>query len=216
VDRIGSCSVTCSATKLNIHSQTSRGFNKVTKAELAQDYVGGNFEALEEVLIDLGIDPEKDELTVEEARAARNYFRDLEGRAIAPVSDDDVLAVAETSGVDLDVVIRASERLDSLEDLVQWVESYQDLARVHQIKENAKQQFEIDRLEGKEQELAARLSAALKRESPDFEEIRQRLGIEAPEAATRLASWDGKPKGEGEPDFLKSARTALKTQRGMA
>jgi hypothetical protein len=182
----------------------------MTKTELAQDYVGGNFEALEEILIDLGIDPEKDELTVEEARAARNYFRDLEGRAIAPVSDDDVLAIAETTGIDLSVVMQASERLDSLEDLVQWVESYQGFARACQIKENAKQQFEIDRLEGKEKELADRLAAAVDRSSPDFNKIRASLGFKLPKAVERMADE------EHEPDFLKSARTALKAQRGMA
>jgi hypothetical protein len=181
-------------------------------SNLAEKYTGSDLEALQETMIEvLNIDPTREltEAEIEQIEAHFNGGLALPDAAAA-VTDDDVLAIAETSGVDLDVVMQASERLGSLEDLVQWVESYQDLARVHQIKENAKQQFEIDRLEGKEKELADRLAAAVERSSPDFNKIRASLGFKLPKAVERMADE------EHEPDFLKSARTALKAQRGMA
>jgi hypothetical protein len=180
-------------------------------SNLAEKYTGGDIEALQETMIEiLDIDPTR-ELTEAEIEQIEAHFNG--GLALpdaAPVTDDDVLAVAESSGLDLDVVMRAASQLDHLEALVQWVESYQRFARSHQIQENAKQQFEIDRLEGKEKELADRLAAAVDRSSPDFNKIRASLGFKLPKAVERMANE------EHEPDFLKSARIALKSQRGMA
>jgi hypothetical protein len=180
-------------------------------SNLAEKYTGGDIEALQETMIEvLSIDPTREltEAEIEQIEAHFNGGLALPGTT--PLNDDDVLAIAETTGIDLGVVMQASERLGSLEDLVQWVESYQWFARSHQIQENAKQQFEIDRLEGKEKELADRLAAAVDRSSPDFNKIRASLGFKLPKAVERMADE------EHEPDFLKSARTALKAQRGMA
>lgn len=164
------------------------------------------------LLFDLGIDPDKEELTSEEAEKVRAHFRDsqmaLPSNGKAP-SDDDVLALAEGSGVDLDVVMDAADALGELEALVKWVETYQSCVTDAEIEADAKRQFQIDQLERKEKELGERLAAAVNLKSPDFDAIRRRLGITTPEAVTRLADK------EREPNFLKSARVAMKIRRGV-
>lgn len=188
--------------------------------QLAEKYTGGDVDTLKEAMVDLEIDPLQDSLGDEDTAKIDAHFQRLAlpepvTTPKAPPTDDQVLALAESAGVDLDAVMQAAERLGELEALVLWVESYQELVHDQRIKDNAKQQFEIDRLEGKEQELASRLSAAVNRPSPNFQEIYDRLGIKTPQTVTELATWDGTPDGESEPDFLRNARSALKTLRGV-
>ncbi|HAA26739.1 MAG TPA: hypothetical protein DCE56_02460 [Cyanobacteria bacterium UBA8553] len=125
------------------------------------------------------------------------------------VTDDDILEVAESTGVDLDVVMSAAAHIQSIETLVQWIEEYKKLEDEQRIKDSAKQQFELDQLQKKEQELGERLTAALNKQTPDVDAIRQRLGIKIPASVNNLGTWDGKPGSDGEPDFLRNARAAF-------
>ncbi|HEY9830830.1 MAG TPA: hypothetical protein V6D26_09630, partial [Stenomitos sp.] len=122
------------------------------------------------------------------------------------VTDDDVLELAETTGVDLDVVMSAAAHVEDLEALVKWVEAYQELESEQAIKESARQQFELDQLRKKESELAERLNSALTKSTPNVKQIRQRLGVTVPQKVTTLGKWNGKVNDPNEPDFLKKAR----------
>ena len=125
------------------------------------------------------------------------------------VTDDDILDLAESTGIDLDVVMGAAAHLENLEALVKWVEAYKELESEQEIKNSARQQFELDQLRKKEQELGERLNAAINKPAVNVSAIRQRLGVKVPQGVTKLGKWDGKPESENEPDFLKNARAAL-------
>jgi hypothetical protein len=125
------------------------------------------------------------------------------------VSDDDVLELAESTGVDLDVVMSAAAHVEDLEALVKWVEAYQELKDEQAIKDSARQQFELDQLRKKETELGERLNAALTKSKPDVNKIRQRLGVKVPTSVSNLGAWNGKVNDPNEPDFLKKAREAF-------
>ena len=124
-------------------------------------------------------------------------------------TDDDIIGLAESTGVDLDVVMSAAVHVESLEALVQWVEAYKKLEDEQRIKDSAKQQFELDQLRKKEQELGERLNAAINKPAVNTNSIRQQLGLVVPKSVTNLGKWDGKPGSENEPDFLKNARAAF-------
>jgi hypothetical protein len=125
------------------------------------------------------------------------------------VTDDDILDLAESTGIDLDVVMGAAAHLENLEALVKWVEAYKELESEQEIKNSARQQFELDQLRKKEQELGERLNAAINKPAVNVSAIRQRLGVKVPQGVTNLGKWDGKPESENEPNFLKKARAAL-------
>jgi len=125
------------------------------------------------------------------------------------VTDDDILDLAESTGIDLDVVMGAAAHLENLEALVKWVEAYKELESEQEIKNSARQQFELDQLRKKEQELGERLNAAINKPAVNVSAIRQRLGVKVPQGVTNLGKWDGKPESENEPIFLKKARAAL-------
>jgi hypothetical protein len=128
-------------------------------------------------------------------------------------TDDDIIGLAESTGVDLDVVMSAAVHVESLEALVQWVEAYKKLEDEQRIKDSAKQQFELDQLRKKEQELGERLNAAINKPAVNTNSIRQQLGLVVPKSVTNLGKWDGKPGSENEPDFLKNARAAFSKKK---
>ncbi len=125
------------------------------------------------------------------------------------VTDDDILDLAESTGIDLDVVMGAAAHLENLEALVKWVEAYKELESEQEIQNSARQQFELDQLRKKEQEIGERLNAAINKPAVNVSAIRQRLGVKVPQGVTNLGKWDGKPESENEPNFLKKARAAL-------
>jgi hypothetical protein len=77
------------------------------------------------------------------------------------VTDEEILDVAESTGIDLDIIMSAAMHVENLEALVQWVEEYKRLESEQEIKDSARQQFELDQLRQKEQQLGERLNAAL-------------------------------------------------------
>lgn len=182
----------------------------------------------ESMLLDLEIDPDKDEYCEDEVKrideelsrkagsqqtllAANNSNSNGHNEKLSSLAptDDEILEVAESTGVDLEVVLSAAAHVENLEALVRWVEAYKELESEQAIKDSARQQFEIDQLRKKERELGERLNAAINKPKPDINTIRQQLGVKVPTAVTKLGKWDGKPESKNEPDFLKAARTAF-------
>lgn len=129
------------------------------------------------------------------------------------VTDDAVLGLAESSGIDLDLVMNAANHVADLEALVQWVEAYTELESSQAIKQSAQQQFELDQLRKKESELTERLNAAMTKPQPNTARIRQRLGVVVPPNVTKLGTWDGSVGGNNEPDFLKAARAKFQASQ---
>ena len=129
------------------------------------------------------------------------------------VTDDEILDLAASTGVELDVVMSAAEHVESLEALVKWVEKYKQLEEEQAIEDSARQQFELDQLRKKEQELGERLNAAINKPAVNVAAIRQRLGVKPPQSVTNLGKWDGKPGSSNEPDFLKNARAAFSKKK---
>jgi hypothetical protein len=129
------------------------------------------------------------------------------------VTDDEILDLAASTGVELDVVMSAAEHVESLEALVKWVEKYKQLEEEQAIEDSARQQFELDQLRKKEQELGERLNAAINKPAVNVAAIRQRLGVKTPQSVTNLGKWDGKPGSSNEPDFLKNARAAFSKKK---
>lgn len=187
-------------------------------------YVNAN--AFDTLLLDLGIDPDASELTDNECDRIRQHIADMGASKALPcgedvnanadipssdlaVTDDDVLELAEATGVDLDVVMSAAAHVEDLEALVKWVEAYKEIESEQAIKDSARQQFELDQLRKRENELGDRLNAALTKATPDVSKIRQRLGVKVPAKVTNLGAWNGKVGDPNEPDFLKKAREAF-------
>ena len=133
----------------------------------------------------------------------------VEESAALAVTDDDILDVAASTGVNLDVVMNAAAHVADLEALVKWVEVYKELEDEQAIRDSAKEQFEIDQLRKKESQLGERLNAALNKPAVNTNVIRQQLGVKVPAGISKLGKWDGQPGSEGEPDFLKDARVAF-------
>jgi hypothetical protein len=125
------------------------------------------------------------------------------------VTDDDILDVAASTGVDLDVVMNAAAHVADLEALVQWVEVYKELEDEQAIRDSAREQFELDQLRKKESQLGERLTTALNKTPVNTSLIRERLGVTVPSSVTKLGNWDGKVDSENAPDFLKSARAKV-------
>lgn len=185
-------------------------------------YVNAN--AFDTLLLDLGIDPDVSDLNDNECDRIRQHIADMgvskalpggqDANADIPnsdlaVTDDDVLELAEATGVDLDVVMSAAAHVEDLEALVKWVEAYKEIESEQAIKDSARQQFELDQLRKKESELGERLNSALTKSTPDVNKIRQRLGVKVPKGVTKLGTWNGKVNDANEPDFLKKAREAF-------
>lgn len=131
-----------------------------------------------------------------------------EATALA-VTDDDILDVAASTGVDLDVVMNAAAHVADLEALVKWVEVYKELEDEQAIRDSAREQFELDQLRKKESQLGERLTTALNKTPVNTALIRERLGVVVPESITKLGNWDGKVDSKDAPDFLKSARAKV-------
>jgi hypothetical protein len=179
------------------------------------------------LLLNLDIDPDASDLTDNECDRIRKHIADMGASKALPsasanadinadignsdlaVTDDDLLELAEATGVDLDVVMSAAAHVEDLEALVKWVEAYQELEDEQAIKESAREQFELDQLRKKETELGERLNAALTKSKPDVNKIRQRLGVKVPTSVSNLGAWNGKVNDVNEPDFLKKAREAF-------
>jgi hypothetical protein len=197
------------------------------KSEVMTQFGYTDQDIFDTLLLNLNIDPDASELTDTECDRIRQHIADMGASKALPfasanadinadindsnlaVTDDDVLELAETTGVDLDVVMSAAAHVEDLEALVKWVEAYQELESEQAIKESVRQQFELDQLRKKETELGERLNAALTKSKPDVNKIRQRLGVKVPTSVSRLGTWNGKVNDANEPDFLKKAREAF-------
>ena len=178
------------------------------------------------MLLNLDINPNKNELNDGDVEKVRQYEAKEKANNALPGStngnghhpesngqlaptDDDILELAASTGIELDVVMSAAEHVESLEALVKWVEKYKQLEEEQAIEDSARQQFELDQLRKKEQELGERLNAAINKPAVNIAAIRQRLGVKTPQSVMNLGKWDGKPGSSGEPDFLKNARAAF-------
>jgi hypothetical protein len=200
----------------------------MTKNDAMTQFGYADADAFDTLLLDLGIDPDASDLTHDELSRIGTHIADMgaskalpcgeNGNADIPnadigasltVTDDDVLGLAESTGVDLDVVMQAAAHVEDLEALVKWVEAYKELESEEAIKESARQQFELDQLRKKEGVLGARLHAALNKPKLNVDAIRERLGVKVPSEINNLGTWNGKPGTDGEPDFLKKAREAF-------
>lgn len=194
------------------------------KSEVMTQFGYSDQDVFDTLLLNLNIDPDASELTDNECARIRTHIADMGASKALPasenanadipssdlaVSDDDVLELAETTGVDLDVVMSAAAHVEDLEALVKWVEAYQELESEQAIKDSARQQFELDQLRKKESELGERLNAALAQPKPNTNAIRQRLGVKVPTSVSNLGAWNGKVGDPNEPDFLKKAREAF-------
>ncbi|MBD2016167.1 hypothetical protein H6F96_19610 [Microcoleus sp. FACHB-53] len=199
------------------------------KSEAMTQFGYSDQDVFDTLLLNLDIDPDASELTDNECDRIRQHIAEMGASKALPasensnanvdignsdlaVTDDDVLDLAETTGVDLDVVMSAAAHVEDLEALVKWVEAYQELESEQTIKESAKQQFNLDQLRKKETELTDRLNSALTKTKPDVKKIRQRLGVKVPASVSRLGTWNGKADDANEPDFLKKARQAFSTR----
>lgn len=167
----------------------------ITKAHLTllRDYRSGK---LEIVALPQAQESNENNQAVEEATALA-------------VTDDDILDIAASTGVDLDVVMNAAAHVEDLESLVLWVEAYKELEATQAIKDSAKQQFELDQLRKKENQLGDRLTTALNKTPVNTALIRERLNVVVPKSITKLGKWDGKIDSKDAPDFLKAARAAI-------
>jgi len=199
------------------------------KSEVMTQFGYADQDVFDTLLLNLNIDPDVSELTDNECDRIRQHIADMGASKALPsasanadinadmgnsdlaVTDDDVLELAESTGVDLDVVMSAAAHVADLEALVKWVEAYQELKDEQAIKESARQQFELDQLRKRETELGDRLNSALTKEKPDVTKIRQRLGVKVPTSVSNLGAWNGKINDPNEPDFLKKARAAFAT-----
>jgi hypothetical protein len=201
------------------------------KSDVMTQFGYSDQDVFDTLLLNLDIDPDASDLTDTECDRIRNHIADMGASKALPsavnaninadignsdlavtddnVSDDDVLALAEATGVDLDVVMNAAAHVEDLEALVKWVEAYQELESEQAIKDSARQQFELDQLRKRESELGERLNAALTKSKPDVNKIRQRLGVKVPTSVSNLGVWNGKAGDANEPDFLKKAREAF-------
>jgi hypothetical protein len=198
----------------------------IIKQQALDEFGYTSIDEFDTLLLDLKIDPDASELTEKECDRIRQHIADLGtskalpasenvnanadiGNSDLAVSDDDVLELAETTGVDLDVVMSAASHVEDLEALVKWVEAYKEIESEQAIKDSARQQFELDQLRKKETELGERLNSALTKTTPDINKIHQRLGIKVPTSVSNLGAWNGKVNAKNEPDFLKKAREAF-------
>lgn len=125
------------------------------------------------------------------------------------VTDDDILEIVSTTGVDLDVVMNAAAHVADFKALVKWVEVYKELEDEQAIKDSAREQFELDKLRKEESQLTERLNAALTKSPVNTARIRERLGVAVPQSITKLGKWDGKTDSKDAPDFLKSTQAAI-------
>jgi hypothetical protein len=194
------------------------------KAEAMTQFGYSDHDLFDTLLLNLDIDPDASELTDSECDRICQHIADMGASKALPsassanadignsdlaVSDDEVLELAEATGVDLDVVMSAAAHVEDLEALVKWVEAYKEIESEQAIKESARQQFELDQLREKESALTERLNSALTKSKPDMNSIRQRLGVKVPTSVSNLGAWNGKVNAPNEPDFLKKAREAF-------
>lgn len=181
-----------------------------------------SLEAIESAMDELDIDFTKDSYTAEEVSNLDTHFSSqellaLEGPSLA-VTDDEILAVAERTNIELDVVMQAAQKCQTLSFLVKWAEEYQSQkSAIEQekaslaIKESVSRHIELENLTHQEKDLQARLVSALTPTSstiPSVSDIEKMLGIETPESARSLAKSDY--TGEEAPDFLLQARSLIK------
>lgn len=196
------------------------------KSEAMTQFGYSDQDVFDTLLLNLDIDPDASELTDNECDRIRQQIAELGASKALPasensnanadipnsdlaVSDDDVLDLAGTTGVDLEVVMSAAAHVADLEALVKWVEVYKELEDEQAIRDSAREQFELDQLRKKESELGDRLSSALNKTPVNTALIRERLGVSVPKAVSKLGNWDGKADSENAPDFLKKAREAF-------
>jgi hypothetical protein len=197
------------------------------KSEAMNQFGYSSQDCFDTMLLDLGIDPDKKDFTESECNRIRQHIASMGATKALPtgepdnaatnghltVTDDEILGVAESTGVDLDIVMSAAMHVENLEALVQWVEEYKRLESEQEIKDSARQQFELEQLRKKEQELGERLNAAINKPTINVAAIRQRLGVKTPQSVTNLGKWDGNTGAANEPDFLKKARAAFSKKK---
>lgn len=194
------------------------------KSEAMTQFGYSDQDVFDTLLLNLDLDPDASDLNDNECLRIRQHIADMGASKALPsadnvnadmgnsdlaVTDDDVLELAETTGVDLDVVMSAAAHVEDLEALVKWIEEYTKLESEQEIKDSARQQFELDQLRKKESELTDRLNSALTKPKPNTNTIRQRLGVKVPKSVSNLGAWNGKVNANNEPDFLKQARSVL-------
>jgi hypothetical protein len=193
------------------------------KSEAMNKFGYSSQDAFDTMLLDLNIDPDKTDFTDEECDRISQHIASTGATKALPtgepdnaatnghltVTDDDILAVAANTGVDLDVVMNAAAHVADLEALVKWVEVYKEFEDEQAIRDSAREQFELDQLRKKESQLGERLTAALNKSPVNTNLIRERLGVVVPKTVTKLGKWDGKVDSENAPDFLKPAREAI-------
>ena len=134
------------------------------KSDVMNQFGYADQDVFDTLLLNLNIDPDASDLNDNECDRIRNHIADMGASKALPsasanadinaemgnsdlaVTDDDVLELAESTGVDLDIVMNAAAHVEDLEALVKWVEAYQELESEQAIKESARQQFELDQL----------------------------------------------------------------------
>lgn len=125
--------------------------------------------------------------------------------ALTTPTDDDILSLAESSGVSLDAIIQAAEQVETLGHLVLWVEEYKRQQSERLIRESVRRRLDLEELSGKQQELSDRLVAAINKKAPDTEQIAKTLGLGLPPEVNNLAQ----PDSDWQKDFLSMARQAV-------
>lgn len=138
----------------------------------------------------------------------------------AAPSQDDAIALALHTNLDLDIIWKAAQECERLEYLVLWAEEFcrqEEEAQKEQnlaaIKESVSRFRELKNLTTEQQNLQQRLVTALggpaNGNSFNIREIEKALGVETPKAITRIAD---ERITEGKPDFLTTAQALLKAR----
>lgn len=204
--------------KSNVYS--SLNFQSVEEMNLALVELGNHLRQNGTEPSDELVNPDKyqqiDSVTVKMLRD--KPWQSTSSALSAAPTDDDVLAIAENSNIELDIVMQAAENCNTLRLLVMWAEEYQqqkaeiqEARAITAIKESVKRRIELEKLTEKEQELQERLVSALTpatNSTPAISDIEKMLGIETPESVKVLAKSN---YGAKAPDFLLKARELLKT-----
>lgn len=132
------------------------------------------------------------------------HTNDISDTLLAP-TDDDILNLAETTGVELNAIMQAAEQVETLGQLVLWVEEYKRQQSERQIRESVRRRLDLEELASQKQQLSDRLVAAINKKAPDTDQIAKTLGLELPPEVNNLAQ----PDSDWQKDFLSMARQAV-------
>ena len=101
------------------------------KSEAMNQFGYSSQDTFDTMLLDLGIDPDKKDFTESECARIRQHIASMGAKKALPtgepdnaatnghltVTDDEILGVAESTGVDLDIVMSAAMHVENLERL---------------------------------------------------------------------------------------------------